>query len=378
MSRVWLVTKREILTQARTKSFIISTSLMIAAVFLGALAPGLLSGLGADSEKDVKVAAVGALAEVLEALEGFDVLAVDSPADAEQAVRDERVDAAVTPAEDAATPLGLEVIARDESPARLLAALTVSPAVRLLDPPKVGEFFQAMAAMVIAILFFMIVMMYGQLAAQNTVVEKQTRVIELLLATVPARVLLAGKIASNAVLAFATVAAMSLALVLGLALGGTWDVLAGGDLGLADLVGDNLARVLGGSLGWFLAFFAVAFVMFSSLMVGCAAMVSRLEEVGSVLVPVTMLIMVPYFLVVAFGSNAEVMAWLSYIPFSSPTAMTLRLITGEAAWWQPVVALAILAATTWLAIILAGKLYENSILRTGARVKFLSALRDRP
>ncbi|MDR1186193.1 MAG: ABC transporter permease [Bifidobacteriaceae bacterium] len=379
MSRVWLVTKREIVTQARSKGFQIGTGLMILIALVGGALPGILSKGDADRDDAFKVAAVGELAGSLTGLEALDegkafkVVDVADPAAADKAVRDGTVDAAVVPADAKTSPLGFEVVAKDKQPAELVGALSAEPPVRLLEPPKVPEFVRYLAAFGFAVVFFMISIMYGQMAAQNTVVEKQTRVIEILLATVPARVLLAGKILSNAVLAFATVVAMAVALVAGLMLGGTWKTLADGASALNEASGGDLLGMLTGSLAWFLVFFLVAFVLFSSLMVGSAATVSRLEEVSSVLTPTMLLVMIPYFLILGFQDNNTVVTWLSYIPFSSPTAMPLRVITGVAAWWEPLVALAILVATSWLAILLGGRLYENSILRTGARIKFKDA-----
>ncbi|MDR3106931.1 MAG: ABC transporter permease [Bifidobacteriaceae bacterium] len=374
MNRVALVTKREVIAQARTKGFIIGTLVMIAIAFLGTAIPGLISGGLFGSGEATKVVAVGDLAASLGGLDGLEVSQVADAAAAEQAVRDETADAAVVAAP--SEPLGLKVIALDNMPGALVSALTVAPTVELLDPPKVQWLVGYLATMFFAVAFFMIVIMYGQTAAMNTVVEKQTRVIEILLATVPARVLLAGKILSNAVLAFVTVAGIVVALIAGLLVGGGWRQLAEGAEGLAAAAGaSGVWGMLGTALVWFLVFFVVAFVLFSALMVGSAATVSRPEEVSSVLSPTMILAMVPYFLVIFFNDNRTVVDWLSYIPFSSPVAMPLRLITDRVAWWEPVVALILLAVTAVAAIWLGGKLYENSILRTGARVKFKDAFK---
>jgi ABC-2 type transport system permease protein len=377
VNRVRLVTRREIVTQARSKAFMIGTGVMVLVAFAATALPGLLSRGDEDGDDATKIAAVGDLADQLGGLEGFEVVAADSRAEAERAVRDGSVEAAVAVGGQGGAAGGLEVIAEDEAPASLVAALTLVPKVTLLDPPKVNELVRQVAPAVLAVVFFMVVMMYGQVAAQNTVVEKQTRVIEILLATVPARVLLAGKILSNAVLALATVAALLLAGGLGLAVGGGLKSLTDPGSGLARALGGVPLGELGGSLAWFMIFFMVAFVLFSSLMVGSAATVSRLEEVSSVLTPTMILAMVPYMIIMTpLGRSQTVLGWLSYIPFSSPIAMPVRLILGDTAWWEALASLIILVVTTGLAIALAGKLYENSILRTGARVKFADALKS--
>ena len=52
----------------------------------------------------------------------------------------------------------------------------------------------------------------------------------------------------------------------------------------------------------------------------------------------------------------------------------MRLFLGEAQWWEPLVSLGILALTCVVAIRIGAKIYENSLLRMGARVKLSEAL----
>ena len=138
-------------------------------------------------------------------------------------------------------------------------------------------------------------------------------------------------------------------------------------------------RVLLGGLGtsviWFIVFFAIGFVMLAALFAATAAMVSRAEDIGSVTTPVTMLVMIPYFLVIFFNDNPTVLAIMSYVPFSAPVGMPMRVFLGTAEWWEPFVSLAILLATTALAVLVGERIYRNSLLKTGARVPLGEALR---
>ncbi|MDR2114492.1 MAG: ABC transporter permease, partial [Bifidobacteriaceae bacterium] len=206
---------------------------------------------------------------------------------------------------------------------------------------------------------------------------KQTRVIEIILATVSAKVLLAGKILANSVLALGTVLLIATALILGLVAGGTGSMLTeqASALVAAGAPGAGVWEVVGPPLACFVVFFAAAFVLFCALMVGPAAMVSRLEDVGTVLMPSMLLCMGPYILVISFPENQTLINWLSFIPFSSGIAMPIRLIGGEVPWWQLATSFGILLVSTYLTILLAGRLYSGSILRTGARVKFMDAFK---
>lgn len=135
---------------------------------------------------------------------------------------------------------------------------------------------------------------------------------------------------------------------------------------------------LGSPLVWFAVFFLFGFVLLASLFAAAAALVSRQEDIGSTTMPITMLVMAPYILVIIFNDNPPVvMTILSYVPFSAPVAMPVRLFVGEAQWWEPLLSLVILLATCVAAILVAAKIYENSLLRMGARVKLAEALSGR-
>ena len=113
----------------------------------------------------------------------------------------------------------------------------------------------------------------------------------------------------------------------------------------------------------------------ASLFAAAGSLVSRMEDIGSTTAPLTMLIMAPYFLVIFFNDNPVVLTVMSYVPFSAPVGMPLRLYLGEAQWWEPILSLVILIATCVAAIVLAAKIYERSILRMGARVSWREALK---
>jgi ABC-2 type transport system permease protein len=90
--------------------------------------------------------------------------------------------------------------------------------------------------------------------------------------------------------------------------------------------------------------------------------------------PLTMLILLPYFLVIFLNGNPVALAVLSYVPFSAPVAMPLRVFAGEAQWWEPLLSLAVLVVTCAGAIWVGARIYRNSLLRMGARVRLGEAL----
>ena len=52
-----------------------------------------------------------------------------------------------------------------------------------------------------------------------------------------------------------------------------------------------------------------------------------------------MLVMIPYFLVIFFNDNPTVLAIMSYVPFSAPVGMPMRVFLGIAEWWEPFLSL---------------------------------------
>jgi ABC-2 type transport system permease protein len=109
-----------------------------------------------------------------------------------------------------------------------------------------------------------------------------------------------------------------------------------------------------------------------------ASLVSRQEELQSVLTPISMTIIVAFVaginLMIGSPSGQTVMV-LSLLPPFAPILMPGRMAMGVATTWQVVLAivlaLAAIAAITWLG----GKVYANAVLRTGARVKLREAFR---
>lgn len=351
---VGLVAGREITSRLRSKSFLISTGVLMLAVLASVI---LSSVLGAQDGEPVRVAVVGDAASAVAGVEALDPVAAADRAEAESLLRDEEVEAIVAPAPSG--PLGLVVIGLDEPPSDVVSALSVAPEVELLEPASVDWGLAYLVAFGFGVVFFMSAITFGSTIAQSVVEEKQTRIVEILLSTVSARALLTGKVVGNSLMAFGQIIAIAVLAILGLAVTGQ-RVLLGG---------------LGASVVWFVLFFAIGFVMLAALFAATAAMVSRAEDVGSTTTPVTMLVMLPYFLVLFFFDNPTVLAVMSYVPFSAPVGMPVRIFLGEAEWWEPLVAFALLVATTIAAVLVGERIYSNSLLRMGGRVKLAEALR---
>ncbi|HCX85324.1 MAG TPA: sodium ABC transporter permease [Micrococcales bacterium] len=356
-----LVAEREILTQVRSKSFIISTLITVVLIFGGIVAAQLVGGSGFGGGDTPSVAVVdGVPTDAYEAAADAGTLTpqgVPDRAAAEELLRDGDVDAALVPS--AQAPGGFVVLGLDSEPGSVVTALTVAPQVELLEPQTTSDGLRYLVALAFGLVFMISALGSGSMIMQNTITEKQSRIVEILLAAVPARALLAGKILGNSVIGVGNAVVMAAAAALGLVVTGQTELL---DMLTAPMV-------------WFVVFFVFGFVLVASIFAAGASLVSRQEDAGSVMTPAMMLIMIPYFGVAFFGTNATVMTVLSYIPFSAPVAMPTRLFFGDAVWWEPLASLAILVLCTLAVVAVAARIYTGSLLRTGARVKVRDALR---
>ena len=130
---------------------------------------------------------------------------------------------------------------------------------------------------------------------------------------------------------------------------------------------------------WLLVWFTLGFFMFALIFAAAAALVSRQEEVASVVTPASMLVVAGYVVGISVLPSdpdnrlAEVM---SLIPTFAPTLMPMRLAMGGVPVWQAVLSVALVVALIPGLIWLAGRIYRNAVMRTGSRVKLRDALRD--
>ncbi|MDR1266140.1 MAG: ABC transporter permease [Propionibacteriaceae bacterium] len=357
----WLVGRREITVQLRSRAFIVSAVILLVVVAAAIVVPSLLGGDDDQASGDPVKVALDPQVSPPAALSDpalFELTTADSADQAVQLVRDQTVDAALVASPN--DPGGLGLVALEEAPAALTAAL--QPPVALLDQSPFGQMpVGYIMSLVFGLLFMMVAMVFGQTIAVNTVVEKQTRVVEILLAAVPDRALLGGKVLGNSILALGET------LLVGLVA-----------LACLQATGQNqVLDLLVAPIAWYVVFFVIGFVFLASLYAGLASLVSRMEDVGNAVTPVTMLIMAPYMVVLIFNENQDVMNVLSYIPIMSTVAMPVRQILGQGQWWEALVSLVILTAATLGAVLLGARIYSRSILHTGKGLKLVDALRNR-
>ncbi|WP_434442986.1 ABC transporter permease [Lentzea sp. E54] len=340
----WLVAEREMKTLVGTKGFWIGFLFTIAGLFALTVLPTVFGG------DDPKVAVVGSASQVVQG-KALDVREVGSVTEAADLVRDDEVEAAIVP--DGA---GIKVLALNDPPNSVIRQLVESPPVELLDGSVVTSGQRDVTVIVFGLVFLMFGM-GGAAIAQSTVTEKQTRIVEILVSTVPVRALLAGKILGHTILTLGQVVVLALVAPIALRVAG-----------LGELLG-----VVAPALGWFIPFLMLGFVLISSMWAVAGALVSRQEDLGSTMGLVMLAVMGPYFGVQFFYENPAVLKVMSFVPFTAGVAMPVRLFAEQAQAWEALLSLGILAVTVVVILLVASRLYTGSLLQTGGRVKLSKA-----
>lgn len=381
---VRLVARREFTERLREKSFRISTIVSIVIVAVIAVLPGLL-GLGGDQKFTVGVAdradrpvAAAAVASAGRFDAEVKVEAV-APRDVATALEDESVDVVLqggtirsndTPDTTLVNILQSANAGVRSSEALRQAGVSGQEARAALDPPPLQVATAAGAedddekagiAFIVVLILYGQLLAYGYWVASGVVEEKASRVVEVLLSTIRSGQLLAGKIIGLGLLGLTQ---LLLIAVIGVA--------AAGAAGAVD-IDLSLFSTVALAVAWFVlgyAFYACAYAV-------AGAIVPRQEELQSSTTPLTMLILVSFFLAFAAlndpdGTLARV---ASFVPFSAPMIMPVRIALGEVGAVEVIASIAVTAGAAAALVPLAARIYSGAVLRTGSSIKLKDAWR---
>jgi ABC-2 type transport system permease protein len=383
----WLVARREIRLRARTRVFIATTAIMLIAVALAVALPAILSGhknpdrIGVVDGPAVNNAAVNGIVTEAGKLSGGQAVPVAEPslAAAEAALRSGELSAVLVPGQQIIVkqvPLGgvsgsVSTLAQLAGLSRLIqevpgAAAAVEHGVTLpvhgLQPPSTSLSVR-LTGVFTAVIGYVLISVYGSQIALGIGEEKSSRVVEVLLSAVRPVQLLIGKVLGIGLLALGQAVAMvAVFLIAGFASGSS--LVHGATLGV--VVAGGVFVVLG------YAFYCTAYAAAGSL-------VSRQSDVNSTILPVQLPLLLAYVLsfTVAYANGANSFYHvLGFLPPTAPIAMPVLYAAGDVPAWQVAVSAVITAAgVVWMAR-LAVRIYANSILRSGPRIKLSQAIRE--
>lgn len=213
------------------------------------------------------------------------------------------------------------------------------------------------------ILIFLLLSQYGTWILLGVVEEKSSRVVEVLLATLRPRQLLAGKVVGIGI-----VALIQAALILAVALG------LGAAVGSDLLHGGNPTNVFA-TLVWLV----LGYVFYCWVYAAAGSLATRQEHIQTLAFPLQLPSLLGYITSLTAISSGHASAFvhvLAYIPPTAPFAMPVLVALGVVSWWQFLAAVVISLVGTWAVARLAATVYVRAILRTGQRVRLRDIVRS--
>ena len=258
--------------------------------------------------------------------------------------------------------LAARLVAAGLTPADLASAMSgAQVTVDALQPTNPGLTQSLVVGLAVGILLWIALGLYGSQVAQGVVEEKASRIMEILLATVPPSQLLAGKIIGiglTGLLQLGIVAVATLAAVAATSAVATPAL--------------SVMAVLG-----YLLWFLLGFTLYAAAYATLAALVSRPEEVQGAVAPINVFQVGAYLLAYVYLANQSnpLVLVASVLPPFSPILMAVRISAGDLPAWQVALALVLIVASIAGLIWLAGRVYANSAMRIGTKVRFMDAFR---
>ena len=372
-----LVAMREVVERGRSKGYLGSLLFTVFLLVAGFVLPTVFLG----NPDAVKLALVGeppaglevtirAVAAAFDA--DLEISTVPDRIAAETAVKDRTIDAALDVPADLSS--AGELIVLEEASATLqgivgqaVIALRAGtnaqpPTISALEPPSAEDVTAIIFANAGIILMFIGIFSYGTWVLTGVVEEKQSRVVEVVLATVRPRDLLMGKVLGIGLLA--------LAQLLVLVIAGVAFAQFSGQLTLPPTTAGAVVQLV----GWFI----LGFAFYSTAMGVLGALASRVEEASNASMPVTMSATLAYILSIVFvtqepaGLLARIM---TFLPPAAPMVVPLRVALGEIEAWEIVVSVALMLASIWLLFAIGGRVYSGAVLQTGGQIRLRDAWR---
>ncbi len=389
---VWLVARREILERGRSRGFLLgvllTTALVVGSIVVSSTlfrddAPvrlGLVEPVPATLPASLEVTA-DLLDRTIELTPYPDVQA------GETALATDQVTALLLVPADLSGPgevrfrertdpvvsqlVGAAVVAARVSSVLEQAGVDQAGLAEAQRPPSVGTLeatpedddAASGLATIGAVLVLVGIFGFGFTVLTGVVEEKQSRVVEVVLATVRARDLLMGKVLGIGILGLLQLAAFGIAGLMAMAF-------TQGGLTLPAATPSMLAVVT--------IFFILGYALYATILGCLGALASRMEEASNASTPVTIIAMVSYFLCLFFvnqdpeGIVAQV---LTFLPPSAPFAVPMRAALDAIGTLEIGLAIVVTVAAIWVAFGFAARVYSGAVLKGGGLVSIREAWR---
>jgi len=257
---------------------------------------------------------------------------------------------------------------------------------------KKGSILKLAAGGLAGYLLFMFIIIYGNMIMRSVIEEKTSRIIEVIISSVKPTQLLLGKI-------FGTSLAGITQFLAWVVLGGILAVAASAIFGI-DIAGTQMAQQqevlnqvannadgqneltllfqefwnlpIANLIVMFIFFFIGGYLLYASLYAAIGAAVDNETDTQQFMLPIIMPLMLAIyvgFFTVIENPHGMVSQVFSYIPFTSPVVMLMRIPFGVPIW-QQILSLVLLFGTFFLTVMFAAKIYRVGILMYGKKPSY--------
>jgi ABC-2 type transport system permease protein len=243
-----------------------------------------------------------------------------------------------------------------------LLAAQQAPAVAVADPPDADSEGRFIVANIGAVLILVGIFGFGFTVLTGVVEEKQSRVVEVVLATVRARDLLMGKVLGIGILGLVQLAVFVIAAIIA--------SLATQRL---ELPSSTPASIL-----LLAVWFILGYALYATVLGALAALASRMEEASNVSTPVTVVAIVAYFVAIFAVSedpSGAIAVIATFLPPTAPFVVPMRAAFDAIAPWEIGLAIIVTVATIWLLFEVGARIYSGAVLQTTGRMKLRDAWR---
>ena len=402
MREFWIIFKQAFVTKAKAKSFIVTTAIMIAVIFLFANMTTIIDAVqnvtGTDEEETLTVIdASGVLIDRLnnefsKTESGVRAIPSDeTESDLLKRLEQQEIEAYLTLDLDSTNTIvagyktmssvdfGLPRMIQDnlqsiqtEMKAEELSLTgeqvqTLFAPIQFeqtsVSPSAKSEEELNQARILVYVLMFVIyfaVILYSSMIATEVATEKSSRVMEILISSVSPVKHMFAKVLGIGSLGLAQIVMYGLAGFIAMKTSKT-DVPGG----LSSFV--SLSDVNTMTLVYAVVFFLLGYFLYATLAALLGSLVSRTEDVQQMIMPMTMLIVVA-FLIAASGLGNPELGYLqiaSYIPFFAPLVMFLRVGMLDLPLWEPLLSIGIMLVTIFLLGWFGARVYRGGVLMYG-------------
>lgn len=232
---------------------------------------------------------------------------------------------------------------------------------------ETGGLASAIFSYVIAFVLYMMLMLYGQQILRGVMEEKTSRVAEVVIASVSTDTLLAGKVIGVGAASLTQIVVWTLSSAV--VYEGRGVILARFGVGPMSIPLPHLGVAAGILL---LLFFVLGFIFYAALFAAMGSTVSNEQDVQQASMPIMLMLIasivfVQPILLDPTSTFSKVMSWL---PFSAPILMPLRMTLVQIQWYELTAVLAGLVAGCVIATWLAARIYRVGMLMYGKRPTF--------